>query len=166
MRFGLCVGLLAGLGLGVTGTPVYAQAIITTVAGTGATGFSGDGGQGSNAKLGAGPRTGAILTVGIDASGNLLIVDGGNRRIRRVTADGIINTIAGGGGSTSNGVQATSASIFPGSVTSDAAGNIYISQGASIYKVTPAGIISTIAGGPLPGFGGDGGPATAAQFFC
>ena len=156
---------LAGLAIAPGGGIGYAQAIVTTVAGSGATGFSGDGGAAANASLGAGPGTGAILTVGVDSSGNLLIVDGGNRRIRRV-ANGIITTIAGGGSSTSDGVQATAASIFPNSVASDGAGNIYIGQAASILKVTPSGVIKTIAGGPFPGYSGDGGPATAATFFA
>ncbi|HWC98638.1 MAG TPA: IPT/TIG domain-containing protein [Candidatus Sulfopaludibacter sp.] len=142
------------------------QAIITTAAGTGTTGFSGDGGPASSAKLGAGPGTGAILTVATDNNGNLLIVDGGNRRIRKVAADGTITTIAGGGGATTDGGPATGASLFPGSVSVDAAGNLYIAQGASIRKVNTSGVISTIAGGPFPGYSGDGGPALAATMFC
>lgn len=144
----------------------HAQSVITTLAGTGVTGFSGDGGPAANARLGAGPGTGGILTVTVDNAGNVLIVDGGNRRIRKVDAAGIITTIAGGGPSTAEGVAATTASIFPGSVTVDAAGNLYIAQAASIRKVSTAGLITTIAGNGLPGFSGDGGPATAATFFC
>ena len=136
-----------------------AQAIVTTAAGNGSGGFSGDGGLATNASLGG------ALTVAIDNAGNLLICDGGNNRIRRVTADGLIHTIAGGGSAIVDGVPATTASIFPGSVTSDAAGNLYIGQGGSIKKVNTAGIITTIAGNGLPGFSGDGGPATAATFF-
>jgi uncharacterized protein (TIGR03437 family) len=150
----------------ISNGPCYAQAVITTLAGTGVTGFSGDGGPAVNARLGAGPGTGAILTVSVDNAGNPLIVDGGNRRIRKVNAAGIITTVAGGGGATTDGVAATSASIFPSSVSADAAGNLYISQGGSIYKINTAGVITTIAGGPFPGFSGDGGPATAATFFC
>ena len=154
-----CLSLLFGLSL-------HAQSVITTAAGSGSTGFSGDGGPATSAKLGAGPGTGGTLTVAVDNSGNLLIVDGGNRRVRRVNASGIITTIAGGGGATSGGGQATATSIFPSSVSSDAAGNLYIAQGASIWKVNTSGVISTIAGGPFPGYSGDGGPATAATFFC
>jgi uncharacterized protein (TIGR03437 family) len=148
------------------GLSLHAQSVITTAAGTGATGFSGDGGPATKANLGAGPGTGGVLTVAVDNSGNLLIVDGGNRRIRRVNASGVISTIAGGGGATSGGGQATATSIFPGSVSVDAAGNMYIAQGASIWKVNTSGVITTLAGGPFPGYSGDGGPATAATFFC
>jgi uncharacterized protein (TIGR03437 family) len=140
----------------------YAQPVITTAAGTGVSGFSGDGGPATSARL----ASGGVLTVAVDNSGNLLIVDGGNRRIRRVNASGIITTIAGGGGATSGGGQATATSIFPSSVSTDAAGNMYIAQGASIWKVNTSGVISTLAGGPVPGYSGDGGPATAATFFC
>lgn len=143
------------------------QAIVTTVAGTGVTGFSGDGGPAVNAKLGAGPGTGATLTVGIDKDGQLLIVDGGNKRVRKVNAAGTINTVAGGGSVPSgDGGPATSAQLFPGNVAVDGAGNMYISQGASIRKVNTSGIINTIAGNGLPGDTGDGGNATAAQIYC
>ena len=160
------ISLLFGLWADLGSVASYAQPVITTAAGTGATGFSGDGGPATSAKLGAGTGTGATLNVAVDNAGNLLIVDGGNRRIRRVNGSGIVTTIAGGGGATSGGGQATATSIFPGSVSTDAAGNMYIAQGASIWKVNTSGIITTIAGGPFPGFSGDGGPATAATFFC
>src|SRR5262245_40751142 len=115
-----------------TAAPCHGQAVVTTLAGTGVTGFSGDGGPATNANLGAGPGTGAILVVGVDYAGNVLITDGGNRRIRRVSPAGTITTVAGGGGATTDGGQATAASIFPSSATTDAAGNMYISQGGSI----------------------------------
>ena len=144
----------------------HGQAVVTTFAGTGVTGFSGDGGPATSARLGAGPGTGNILGVAAAAGGNVLIVDGGNRRIRQVSPTGIITTVAGGGGATTDGGLATAASIFPNSVAVDGAGNMYISAAANIRKVTSAGIISTIAGGAFPGYSGDGGPATAAMFFC
>jgi len=142
--------------------PCYAQATITTAAGTGSAGFSGDGGPAINAKLSG------QLTVAVDNSGNLLISDGGNSRIRKVDASGTITTIAGGGapGVNGDGGLATSAQVFPSGVTVDSTGNMYIAQGASIRKVNTAGIISTIAGTGLPGFSGDGGPATSATFLC
>jgi uncharacterized protein (TIGR03437 family) len=143
-----------------------AQSIITTVAGTGTRGFSGDGGAATSAQLGGG--TGTTLGVAVDNVGNLLIVDGGNNRIRKVSATGIITTVAGGGGAGANGDGglATKAQIFPGGVTGDSAGNLFIAQGASIRKVNAAGIISTVAGTGLPGFSGDGGPATSATFIA
>jgi len=153
------------LGSGAIAGLCRAQPVVSTLAGTGVTGFSGDGGAATSARLGAGPGTGGILTVSVDNNGNPLIVDGGNRRIRRVSSTGIITTVAGGGGATTDGGQATAASIFPSSVSMDAAGNLYIAQGASVRKVSTTGVISTIAGGPFPGYSGDGGPATAATLF-
>ncbi len=148
---------------GVTGS-LYAQSIVTTLAGTGTMGFSGDGGPAVKASLGAG--FGTTLVVAVDNAGNTLIVDGGNNRVRKVNSAGIITTVAGGGSAFGDGGPATGAMVFPGSVTTDAAGNMYISQGGSIRKVNTAGIISTIAGNGLPGFSGDGGPALSATFFC
>jgi uncharacterized protein (TIGR03437 family) len=141
-----------------------AQAIINTVAGNGTPGLSGDGGTATSARIGAG--LGNSLSVAVDRDGNLLVVDGGNSRVRRVDAGGIIRTIAGGGSATGSGDggPATNAQVFPNSATADGAGNIYISQGATIRKINNSGIISTIAGNGGIGFSGDGGPATAASF--
>ena len=164
--FARCAAIGAVFTAVLTSPVLCQQGIITTVAGTGLTGFTGDGGPATSARLGAGPGTGATLGVSVDNSGNLLIVDGGNRRIRKVNAAGIITTVAGGGPATGDGGLATGAQIFPGSVTADSAGNLYIAQGASIRKVNTSGIVSTVAGTGLPGFSGDGGPAIAATFFA
>ena len=145
---------------------IHAQAgIITTVAGTGTPGFSGDGGPAASAQISG---LGQTLNVAVDNAGNLLIVDGGNHRIRKVNASGTINTIAGGGtsGLAGNGGPATSATISPLSTAVDGAGNLYISQASIISKVNTAGIISMYAGTALPGFSGDGGPAINAAIFC
>jgi uncharacterized protein (TIGR03437 family) len=149
------------------GGPCQGQGIISTVAGTGVTGYSGDGGPAAKATLGAGPGTSGILAVATDHAGNLLIVDGGNRRIRKVDAAGTIITIAGGGSAIGggDGGPATNAQVFPGAVAADSAGNLFIAQGASIRKVDTAGIITTIAGTGIPGATGDGGPASAATVF-
>ena len=136
---------------------------ISTFAGTGSAGFSGDGGPATAAQL----RISA--GVAADASGNLYIVDQGNRRIRRVDADGNISTIAGDGtaGFSGDGGAATAARLrTPAGVAADAAGNIYIADQGNgrIRKVDAAtGAISTIAGTGRFGSSGDGGPATAAS---
>jgi sugar lactone lactonase YvrE len=135
--------------------------VITTVAGTGVVGFSGDG-------LAA---TGAMLAnpagLGTDAAGNLYIADLLNHRIRRVSTSGIITTIAGTGtaGFSGDGGQATSAQLNnPFDVAVDAAGNVYIADGTHrVRKVSVSGMITTIAGTGSPGFSGDGGQATSAQ---
>jgi sugar lactone lactonase YvrE len=136
--------------------------LITTVAGNGQAGFSGDGGPAINASL-DGPRT-----VAADAAGNLYIADAGNDRVRKVDLHGVITTIAGNGqqGFSGDGGPATSASLSrPNGVVVDAAGNLYIADTANarIRKVDVHGIITTIAGNGQSGFSGDGGPATSAS---
>jgi trimeric autotransporter adhesin len=138
--------------------------IITTVAGTGTAGFSGEGGQATAAAIN-GPQG-----IYVDRDNNLYIADGNNHRIRKVTAaTGNIATIAGTGaqGYTGDGGPATAAALTaPGSVQGDTLGNLYFSSNATpvIRKINASGIISTIAGVTVTGFAGDGGPATAAVF--
>ena len=140
---------------------VNPSGIITTVAGNGNRGFSGDGGPATSASLSY--PSGLTL----DASGNLFIADERNRRVRKVSPDGIITTVAGGGGpGLGDGGPATSASLVNASdVAVDAAGNLYIADIGSnrVRKVNPSGIISTVAGNGDFGFSGDGGPATDAS---
>jgi len=137
---------------------------ITTVAGNGQWGYSGDGG----------PATAASLNrpygVAVDATGNLYIADGQNSRIRKVTPAGTITTVAGNGqwGYSGDGGPATGTSLSdPRGVAVDAAGNLYIADSSNyrIRKVTPAGTIITVAGNGQGGYSGDGGPATAASLF-
>src|SRR5262245_15431782 len=103
-----------------------------------------------------------------DAQGNLYVSDTGNHRVRKITKDGIINTIAGGGalGNGGDGGQAINAELNePRGLAIDAMGNVYIADSLNhrVRRVTPAGVISTIAGTGVEGFGGDGGQATAAR---
>ncbi len=135
--------------------------IITTIAGTGVSGFSGDGGAATAATFNQ------LNFVQTDASGNVYITDNGNHRIRRVNSAGIVTTVAGNGtiGGSGDGGAATAAQLdYPGNVTFDAAGNMYIATDVTekIRVVNTSGIISTYAGTGTIGFTGDGGPATAA----
>ncbi|MBI3448457.1 MAG: hypothetical protein HY049_06010, partial [Acidobacteria bacterium] len=144
---------------------VSAGGVITVVAGTGSPASSGDGG----------PAIAAALNnpdgVFRDPNGNLFVSDLGNRRVRRIdAATGTIATVAGGGlNSVGDGGPATSAILDPaGAVAVDPAGNILIADvnSARIRRVDAAtGIISSVAGGVLVGFGGDGFPATGAQLY-
>ena len=134
--------------------------IITTVAGTGVIGYSGDGGPATLAQLNG---TQSIAT---DKHGNLLIADLANYRIRKVDTSGIISTIAGTGvfGFSGDGGPASAAEITEvQSIYVDDADNILLSdlQNDRVRLIAPSGIISTIAGGGSGGLG-DGGPATSA----
>ena len=134
---------------------------ISTVAGTGTAGFSGDGGAATSAQLDN------PYGVAVDGASNLYIADGDNNRIRKVNSSGNISTVAGTGtaGFSGDGGAATSAQLDnPYVVALDGAGNLYIADGGNhrIRKVNSAGVISTVAGSGAQGFGGDGGAATAA----
>ncbi|MGH3822217.1 MAG: hypothetical protein ACRDRA_05155 [Pseudonocardiaceae bacterium] len=136
--------------------------LITTVAGTGETGFSGDGGPATKARFSS-PRG-----IAVDEAGNLYVADVDNNRIRKVDAAGKITTIAGNGtsGDKGDGGPAIDAELnTPRSVAVDRAGNLYIADSGNdrIRKVDVSGRISTIAGNGIQGFFGDGGPATRAQ---
>ncbi len=141
-----------------------ATGIITTVAGSASGGYGGDGGQATSAFLNS---PGGII---IDASGNILIADTYNNRIRKVTtATGIITTIAGTGVGAygGDGGLATAAKLFyPSGISLDVAGNIYIADQSNhrIRKITIANnIITTVAGTGIAGFSGDGASATLGQ---
>ena len=141
---------------------VTPQGAISTVAGTGKPGFSGDGGPALSAQLSSPGK------LAFDADGNLYIVDGSNLRVRKVTPQGIITTVAGNGerGSGGDGRRAVAAPLWPAGLAVDADGNLYIADvGGRIRKVNSEGIITTVAGSGGRGlrFSGDGGPATAAQ---
>src|SRR5436309_2401124 len=138
---------------------VSPDGIIRTVAGNGS-GYSGDGGPAINAGLSA-------FGVAVDGGGNLFILDKYNYRIRKVSADGIIRTVAGNGSFScsysGDGGPATGAQLCASAVAVDSAGNLFISVDNRIRKVAADGIITTVAGGGSPGYSGDGGPAINAQ---
>lgn len=135
---------------------------ISTIAGTGVAGFSGDGGSATAADIKY------PWGIALDKAQNLYFTDNGNNRVRMInTTTGVITSIAGTGssGSSGDGGPATAAT-FQGvsGIAIDKFGNIFLSEnkGHRIRKIDPAGIISTYAGS-IAGFGGDGGPATAAK---
>jgi hypothetical protein len=136
--------------------------VITTIAGNGVAGFSGDGGPATAAQLNS------PSGVHVVQNGHILIVDHANMRIRKVNPNtGIITTIAGNGmaGFSGDGGPATLARLnFPSGVCSDDAGNIFIADKGNgrVRKIDTNGNISTVAGGGLLGILGDGGLATLA----
>jgi uncharacterized protein (TIGR03437 family) len=136
---------------------------VSTIAGTGTSGYSGDGGPAAAAQL-SNP-----WGVALDNLGNLYISDTFNNRVRRVVLKtGIISTVAGNGntGASEDGGQATSAYLYsPQGLALDASGDLYIAQPFDnrIRRLAVStGIISTVAGNGTPGFGGDSGPANLA----
>ena len=121
---------------------------VTVLAGTGTMGFSGDGG----------PATAAMLAspygVGVDSAGNVFFADSGNNRIRRISKDGIITTLAGGPGSDLGFLQ---------NIAVDPAGNVYVPVFSRVVQVDPSGVEKTVAGGGPLGLV-DGQLATAGSF--
>ena len=134
--------------------------VITTVAGNGTQAYRGDGGPATAAELN-GP-----YSVAVDSAGDVFIADFGNYRVREVNAStGIITTVAGGSGNADAG-PATAVSLeCPMSVAVDSSGDLFVLDQWGVQEMSvAAGILNTVAGGTYYSFGGDGGPATAAEF--
>ncbi|MGD0499686.1 MAG: NHL repeat-containing protein [Bryobacteraceae bacterium] len=133
--------------------------VITTVAGNGTAGFSGDSGPATSAELNA------PMGVAVDAAGNLYIADSGNNRIRKVS-NGVIATVAGTGtaGYSGDTGPATGAGLNePSAVAVDVSGSLYIADtGNNRIRKVSNGVIATVAGNGSTGFSGDNGPASLA----
>lgn len=143
---------------------VNSSGIISTFAGSGSTAFSGDGGPATQAGLYQ------VKGMAVMSDSSVLIADSGHNRIRRVASNGIITTFAGTGaiGSSGDGALATQATLnSPSDVAVMADGSVLIADTAnsSIRRIDPGGIITTFAGSGIPGFDGDGGPATQAKLY-
>ncbi|MGI8686766.1 MAG: SMP-30/gluconolactonase/LRE family protein [Acidimicrobiales bacterium] len=170
------LGAPAGITLAADGDVVFADdaknkvrridvasGVITTVAGTGDRGFSGDGGPASAAML-AGPTD-----VAVAPDGSVLVADQGNHRVRRVGVDGTITTVAGTGSDTAsgNGGPATQAALpWPTGLAVATDGTTYVSDTGygKVRRIDPRGIVTTYAGsGTSYGRPGDGGPALSAE---
>jgi sugar lactone lactonase YvrE len=143
---------------------VAVNGAISTVAGNGTLGYSGD----------SGPATSAQLSypcgVAFDKSGDVYIADSGNNVIREVSAAGNITTIAGNDtrGYSGDTGQATAAQLYsPMGLAVDSAGNLYVSDSGNhlIRVINTSGVIRTFGGLLEAGYSGDGGLATAAQFY-
>ena len=136
------------------------KGMISTVAGSGTEGYSGDEGPATEAQL-FGP-----FGVAVDGLGSLYIADCGNYRVRKVS-NGMITTVAGNGiaGYSGDGGPATTAQLdFPAGVAVDSTGNLYIADSQNFWiRRVSNGVITTIAGNGIRGFSGDNGPASSAQ---
>ncbi len=135
---------------------------ISTIAGTGTAGATGDGGPATAAQL-ATP-----MGIAIDGAGNIFIASSNSNTIRKIDVSGTISTFAGTGaiGRSGDGGPATAATMRrPFGLALDHDGNLYVADAfnSRIRKIDPAGIITLFAGSDSVGFGGDGGPATAAR---
>ncbi|MCX6631968.1 MAG: hypothetical protein NTW28_30535 [Candidatus Solibacter sp.] len=136
--------------------------VVTTIAGTGVAGWNGDGKSALNAQLNF------PYGLALDAAGNVYVADLGNRRVRRISPEGAIVTVAGTGrkASSPDGAAPTDTSLLsPRNVAVDAAGNLYIAEfeGHRVRKLTPDGKLSTVTGTGVAGWSGDGRPAPTAQ---
>lgn len=139
-----------------------ATGIITTVGGTGTLGSIGDGGPATLAQLNQ------PIWIAFDQSGDMYVTDGNNDKIRKIDYAGIITTYAGNGVATfsGDGGSATDASLDnPQGICFDKFGNLYVADNGNqrIRKISPLGVINTLAGIGVIGSAGDGGPATAAE---
>jgi gliding motility-associated-like protein len=142
---------------------VNTAGIISTIAGSGTSGYSGDGG----------PAVAALLNepygVAVDNAGNIYIPDANNNVVRKVDAAGVITTIAGveqSAGFNGDGGPAIDAKLaFPWALTVDNNGNVYVADQGNweIRKIDKTGTITDYGGDHLLGYSGDGGPATAAR---
>jgi RHS repeat-associated protein len=136
--------------------------VITTIAGNGTAGFVGDGGRAVQAELSS------PYNLAVSPDGSIYVADAGNYRVRRISPDGIITTVAGNGGESvgplGDGGPATDAPVMPLGITIAPDGSLYVTDAdpIRIRRVDPNGIITTVAGGAQDR--GDNGPATEAGF--
>jgi len=134
---------------------------INTVAGNGVYSYSGDSGAANNAQLNF-PQG-----VAVGADGSVYFADSDNNAVRKISPSGVISTIAGNGtaGYGGDGAAGPSAQLdTPQGVAVDTAGNVYIADRGNhrVRKVTPGGVISTVAGTGTAGSSGDGSAASGA----
>lgn len=161
---GLAVDAAGNLYIADTGNHrvrrISPQGVITTYAGTGTAGFSGDAGPAAQAQLNM-PES-----LAIDAAGNLYIADTGNHRVRQVSPQGIITTVAGSDpGAGDNGPAASALLFQPSGAVFDASGNLYVADTLNhrVRRIGRDGNITAVAGTGSPGYSGDNGFAARAQ---
>jgi len=132
--------------------------VVSTLAGTGVAGSAN--GPGASATFNS------PTSLAVDSSGNVYVADNGNNLIRRITPGGVVSTYAGtGAAGATNGPAATATFYWPFGVAVDSAGNVYVSAifDELIRKITPAGVVSTLAGTQYSG--SNNGPGSSATFY-
>jgi streptogramin lyase len=165
---GVAVSASGSIYFAITGTHKVlkqdASGVVTTFAGTGAPGSTGDGGPATEATLNGPTR------VAVDASENVYIIENGTQSVRKVSG-GIITTVSGRGQSSIRSTDlpapATEINLFPTDIDVDAQGNLYIANGSWVLKVDPAGMLTIAAGqkvdvGSISPMGDDGPSRTGA----
>lgn len=144
---------------GIAPAAVPVVTTVTTLAGSGTPGFADGAGAAASFKDPAG--------IAVDATGNVYVADTGNSRIRKVTPTGVVTTLAGSGTATyANGSGASASFAVPEGVAVDATGIVYVADtdNGCIRKVTPGGVVTTLAGVAPNGGGYVDGPGQLAQF--
>jgi len=152
---------------------VNPDGILSVIAGNGIAGYSGDGGPAIMAAIAASDSPDQYVRlifperslggIAVDQQGNVFFGD--SHRVRMVSTQGIITTVAGGGSKTANAAMpATQAALgIVNGLAFDSAGNLYFCEGDRVRMMTPGGALTTFAGTGTGGFSGDGGQATAAE---
>ena len=137
---------------------VTSVGVVTTLAGAA-------GARGSNDGVGASARFNDPLGLAVDRSGNIYVADGGNHTVRKVTPDGVVTTLAGSAqnSGTTDGIGGAARFHYPDGLILDGAGNLVVADAFNslIRRITPAGVVTTIAGG---GYGSADGPGATALF--
>ena len=136
---------------------ITAAGVVTTLAGSGAAGFA-DG-------TGTAAQFNTPWGLGVDSSGVVYVADTINNRIRKITAAGVVTTLAGSGAAGPADGTGTAAQFNnPSGVAVDSSGNVYVADWSNhnIRKITPSGAVTTLAGSGVSGFADE--PGTAAKF--
>lgn len=137
---------------------ITAAGVVTTLAGTSGT-------NGFTDATGTAARFSVPFDIAVDGAGNLYVSDHGNHAVRKITAAGVVTTLAGSGsGGNTDGTGTAASFKFPSGIAADSAGNVYLADTDNqvIRKITAAGVVTTIAGGSI---GSANGVGTAATFY-